>query len=492
MKKEKGNMLLEKYVDLIEEAAQQPRRSLSLPMTERYWKNNDIKTFLGYDQLVLWQVVVEIMWLHFLKQIKFADVHIKDKDLKRLFSITTTMQDEVEKKGVGPKKLGKGHDILALLQLIKMPLAHMGLTSYDTICTAHALMYAASFQKEIVPAMLNLDRLWREKIAENARVLQMGRTHFQNAIPIMVGFWLSMSHNRFQRNAKKADAACGELTGTITGAVGTSAALKALGIIDCYERSSFSNKASSYEEYFLCNMLGLGEPCISSQIVQPELLTRFFFELVMVSGSLANLGEDARILQGSAIKELQTESSSSSTMAHKDANPVVAENIAGTYTTILSDFMKPLQNQVSLLQRDLKGSGPMRDYTAIPAYVYLQILNETKLLKSMIINREQCRSNFEKDKYYVMGELLHLALNLAGMSDSHEFVNKEVVPYAKKAEVTLVDVVDYLVGKGGDSRVRKYWSIVPDETKELLVHPERYTGLASEISYQQSRKKLKF
>lgn len=484
---------LNSYVGMLIDAASVGNRNLSMSITPRY--ETGIQKYLGYDQIALWQVIEELMWLEFLNFIGYANIRISPRQTKQLFhSITTTKQDYVEKNGVGPDLLGKGHDVIALNHLINEVLncryVHVPKTSYDKICTGNALMYNMSFRDMIMPAAIELDIAWRNKILEFSETLQMFRSHFQDALPGVIGAWLAVGHDRFLGNIMKADVARKEITGKTTGGIGTSGSMEALGIIGCYENLGVSLKVSSYEEYYQCKMLGLGKPRLSTQIVQPELLTRYFFELVMVSGALANLGEDTRILQGSPVGEIITASSTSSVMAGKEYNPIVAENTAGMQTTIIGEFMKPMQNQISLLQRDLKNSGPARDYMAIPAYVYYQIKNATKLLNSMSVNRERCLENFKRNRYTVMGELLHLSLCVAGMPESHKFVNKKVVPEARGNECTLVDVMDSLEKE--DIVARKYWSCVPDEIKYLLLNPEKYTGLAVDIAKRQSKKVLTF
>src|SRR5204863_9622903 len=103
------------------------------------------------------------------------------------------------------------HTILALLVLLKRNIPrelhqwlHLSLTSYDVVSTAFALQAMQTFRGPFYKKLQSVDKLWREKIKENTGVLQIGRTHLQDALPITIGFWLAVLHNRYVKNAREA------------------------------------------------------------------------------------------------------------------------------------------------------------------------------------------------------------------------------------------------------------------------------------------------
>lgn len=457
-------------------------RNLQMPGDGRY-QPEELKPYLGYDQWAGWLVTVEWCWLLTLARIgvmpkNHAKLLTPERLVRMIQKITTTKQDAVEAK--------TRHDILALLELMRACLPktlhrwlHFGATSYDIISTAYALQAQYSYTQVFWPKLCDLDELWRQKIAEYAETVQAGRTHLQTALPVTIGFWLAGLHHRFLTSSLSALALSREIPGKFTGAVGTSAALRAL----------IGEKHNA--EAVLMEILGMNPAKISTQIAPPEGLARFYFELVLMSGGLANLGEDVRILQSSQFGELTSASSSSSTMAHKKANPISAENMAGMHTTVIAEFMKVMLNLVSDLQRDLRGSSPMRSFSAVMVYTYKQVETAIRLLKSLNVDIKQCQRNFGEAKYLVMAELLHLALQREGCPDTHTLVNKVIVPEATQHSMNLVESMEHQVASAkADAAFVKCWANVPESIKQLLLHPEQYVGDAVLIAEQEAQNGL--
>ena len=447
-----------------------------------------LKPFLGYDQWAGWLILTEWFWLLTLAEIgamsKSAAELLTEERLYRLLDrITTTRQDNREYGRDGQP--GTNHDINALLELMRryLPLKlhrwlHFGATSYDIINTAYALQLQNTFRMAFWPELVKIDEIWRQRIAENVSLVQAGRTHLQTALPVTVGFWLASLHHRFIRCVRRALGLVYEVTGKFTGAVGTSAA----------QRSLFS---SLNGEAVMMSMLGLPAAEISTQITPPEEMARFYFELVLLSGALANLGEDTRILQASQFGELVSASSTSSTMAHKRANPIAAENLCGMHEIIKAEFGKVTGTLVSDLQRDLRNSSPMRSFSAILVYGGQQVSTAGRLLKSLKVDEKRCRENFTAEARLVMAELLHLALQQQGFSSSHRLVNETIVPAARISGQDLAAEMEFqLTGSKSQRSLVRAWKAVPASIKELLRQPEQYLGDAVQIAKQEAKNAL--
>jgi len=425
---------------------------------------------LGYDQWASWLVIVEWFWLVTLAQIKVmpkevAQLLTKERLIKLLRNITTTQQDAVEKE--------TKHDIIALLQLMRQylpkklwPCLHLGATSYDIINTAYALQAQQTFGCVFWPKLCEVDAIWRQKIAENATVIQEGRTHLQPALPVTVGFWLAGLHNRFVSCARNVQRLAQEIPGKFSGAVGTSAAQKAL-------------FGKTRGEDVILAMLDLPKAQVSTQITPPEPMSRYYLELALMSGVFGNLGEDIRLLQSHWVGELVSASSSSSTMAHKKANPILAENICGMHVNILAEVQKTLLTLVSDLQRDLRWSSVMRSQSAVMVYGFQQLKTAGRLLNGLAVNRPRCDENFSKTDYVVMAELLHLALQQQGCEDSHQQVNQVIIPAAEKSRRSLAEEI---VACGVKIKTLKAWDKVPSRIVSLLKNPKRYLGEAIVIA----------
>ncbi len=457
------------------------KRNWQMPGDGRY-QPEQLKPFLGYDQWAGWLIIVEWFWM--LTLAKIGVMPKSDAELltiQRLYeilkNITTTKQDKIEGK--------TRHDILALLQLMRKYLPkqlhrwlHFGATSYDIICTAYALQIKAVFENVFWPKMKEADQLWRQRIEENIKVIQAGRTHLQTALPVTVGFWLACLHRRFADVCRNAFQLSKQVPGKFSGAVGTSASQRAL-------------IKSKKCEKTLMEILGLPKADGSTQITPPEAAARYYFELVLLSGVMSNLGEDARILQSSQFDEILSASSSSSAMPHKKSNPIAAENVSGMHISIIAENMKVMLTLVSDLQRDLRWSNVMRSFSAVSVYTYQQLLTTKKLLSSLKIDKRQCRKNFNKNAKLVVAELLHLSLQMHEFPNSHHFVNKIIVPAAAKSNHNLVEEMNIAVKRRGkNKKLREAWGLTSRKVITKLQNPKKYLGDAIYVAAKEAKNKL--
>lgn len=464
-------------------AAKQKNRNLFMPGDGRY-QPDELKPFLGYDMWAGFLVIVEWSYLVALAEIGFmpaghAALLTREQLTRLLTQITTTRQDEVE-------KLTKQHDILALLELMRQHLPkplrrylHLGLTSYDTICTAYALILQLTFKRVVWPKLMEVDQIWREKISLYAQTVQAGRTHLQTALPVTVGYWLAKLHHDYVSSAQNAYKLALEVPGKLTGAVGTSAALKTL-----------LNGQEKKAEAVLMDFLGLKPAPYSTQITPPQDTARFYFELVLLSGVLGNLGEDVRLLQSSQFGEITSAGSSSSTMAHKKANPILAENICGLHVNVMAEFTKITMTLISDLQRDLRWSSVMRSFSAVMVYGYQQISTAKKLLDSLNIDQNRIKENFNRESKLVMAELLQLCLQRQGYTGAHELVNKTIVPSAAESGCDLSYQMILHLSSAPDKKLKQIWDLIPADMVELMKHPEQYLGNAVELALAETENKL--
>ncbi len=465
-------------VDWLVAASQQEDQDLQMPGDGRY-QPKELKPFLGYDQWARWLILVEWFWLKTL-----AKTGEMSKEYARLLTrnLLKTLLCQINTIQMDAEERSTKHDIIALRNLMvryfppSLPRwLHFGATSYDIVDTAYALQLQQTFARVFWPQLLRVDELWRELIEKNAAVIQAGRTHLQTALPVTVGFWLATLHHRFVACSRQAANLAKQVPGKFSGAVGTYAAQKAL-------------LKSADSERVIMDWLELPVAEVSTQIVPPEARARFYFELVLLSGALANLGEDVRILQSSQFGELISESSTSSTMSHKRGNPIAAENMAGMHETVRAEFGKVIGTLVSDLQRDLRNSSVLRSMPAIMVYVFQQLLTTERLLKTLGVDSSKCRENFEVSKFAVVAELLHLSLQRAGLSEAHEFVNQQVVPFATGKRVSLALAMDRFVKPTPEAR--ECWRVVPEEIKLILSHPHEYLGYAVEIATAEAKNGL--
>lgn len=465
------------------------RRSLQMPGDPRY-QPDPLKPFLGYDMWAGWLIVVEWAWMLALAHLGVMPARdaklLTPRRLKLLLEcITTKLQDDREYGR--DNKPGTRHDIKALIELMRRLLPrplhrwlHYSATSYDIISTAYALIAKTVFEQVVWPKLVEVDGLWRQRIAEHVSTLQMGRTHLQHALPITAGFWLATLHSRYVSCANMALRLVRRVPGKFSGMVGTYAAQDVL-------------VGKRQAEKTILQILGLPGAPVTTQIAPPEAMARFYLELLLLSGSLANFGEDVRKLQANEYGEVMTFGSTSSTGAHKTANPIAAENACGMHANIIAEAMKVQLTLSSDFQRDLRWSSVMRSFGAVIVYLYQQLTSVERMLKTMSINVEACDRNFWLTGSKVTAELLHLSLQRAGYGDSHRIVNQELVPMLNDCSMAgdLGGAAEAYIDHGHCAAFRRAWRRIPPHVKTLIANPDRYTGRASAIARHEVKNALK-
>jgi adenylosuccinate lyase len=456
----------------------------NLQMTgDPHYQPEELRPFLGYDQRVGWQIIVEFFWM-----IALADHGVMPRSQARfltrgcleklLLSITTTQVTNLERKKTS-------HDILALLMLMRKHLPkplhgwlHYCLTSYDVVSTAYALQYQQTFFRVFYEKARELDELWRGQIGATAKTLQIGRTHLQDALPITVGAWLAALHSRFIDTVQNACTLARKMPGKFSGAIGTKGAQEVLVRRPGIERAALK-------------LLGFPKARQSTQITPPEGVQRFYNELFLVSGALANLGDDVRHLQASAIAEIVSASSSSSTMSHKGANPIAAENMDGMHVSVRGELMKVNSTLISTLQRDLRWSNVGRGFNSIFVFTFQQLKTAMRTLRTLSVNKERCRENFWQSGQLVVAELLHLSLQKEGYPGAHQLVNTRVVPAARMSGNDLVTEMDGIARRSRSQKLRSAWAEVPERVRFLIARPDRYLGNAISLARREAKRALK-
>jgi adenylosuccinate lyase len=182
----------------------------------------------------------------------------------------------------------------------------------------------------------------------------------------------------------------------------------------------------------------------------------------------------------------------SATMANK-RNPVNFEHLEAMWIKNKNEFGKVQDTMISEHQRDLTGSAVARDFPIILVNL-LQQLNallrkddkEVPFLSRITIDPEACERNFELCAHLILAEPLYIALQMAGYEgDAHELVNRHLTPVAQIEGRTLIQVLEEFAER--DSEIHKALAHIPQEIRQLLHEPRRYTGLAKEKALEIAR-----
>ncbi len=463
------------------------RLNLTLPGNPRY-QPKSLQEYFGYDNLYRELANVELTTLAVLSEIGFFPK--RDYDLltpevrEAIMAIPTTGIDQVEREITG-------HDVRAWIHLAKGKLhprlarwVHVPLTSYDPLDTGRMIQFVKAYQGVVKPLIREAGLLLADLVERFADQLQIGRTHGQHALPITVGFWMATILSRYLYNFEQMDIHAGGLVGKLSGAVGAYNAQEGLRIEERVKKMTMGDW--TFEKLVL-RKLGLEPARISTQILPPEPLAYFLFSALMLSATIAQFGRDARHLMRSEIAEFaeafEETQDGSSTMAHK-RNPITFENLEGMFWRTKNEFGKVLDTLISEHQRDLVGSSPARDFPIIIINLVQQLGTLTRkkkdvpFLARVTINPEACQRNFEMSKHLILSEPLYIALQMAGYEgDAHNFVNHVLTPKAQASGRMLVEILEDFPD---DDPAKTTYLLIPAEIRELLHHPEQYTGRAKE------------
>ncbi|OHA18512.1 MAG: hypothetical protein A2836_00865 [Candidatus Taylorbacteria bacterium RIFCSPHIGHO2_01_FULL_45_63] len=467
-------------------------KNLALPGNPRYQPKQP-QAFFGYDNLFRGVAELEIATLETLGEIgvipkEEMDLLTPEIKYRLVEAITTTEVDVVEREVTG-------HDIRAWVriaqEILPLPLCrwlHLFLTSYDPLDTVRTLQFSRAHQSIVQPQTEQVIRILCGLVRKFAKTVQIGRTHGQHAIPITVGFWLATILSRILWNLEEANRFADRLVGKVSGAVGACNAQMALGITKRCGSVDFEKR--------VLTKLGLKPARISTQIVPPEPLHYYLFSIVMLTGAFGQLGRDCRHLMRSEIGEIEEPRSkgqvSSSTMGHK-RNPVTWEGIVRAYLATKKEFIGGvLETVISDHQRDLEGSGLMRDFPTIVVNLTLQLnallrVKESvgvSFLEGMVVNEEACKRNLALPGDSILAEPLYIALQMAGyQGDAHKLINEEVMPvFLEQRGASLFQIVRNQLALQGQQSI---WNAIPSEVLELFSRgPQAYVGNAEAKALQ--------
>jgi len=158
------------------------------------------EAFLGY------KLAVEAAYIKAL-----ANVGVCPEDVAREISKKANINTVTPKK-VKEKETELKHDIRAMVDVLAdavseraKPFVHLGLTSYDVVNTAQALMLKDVTKDVIIPSMIELEKKLIILAEKYKDTVQIGRTHGQHAEPITFGFYLAGYVDRFGEAIEKID-----------------------------------------------------------------------------------------------------------------------------------------------------------------------------------------------------------------------------------------------------------------------------------------------
>ncbi|MEK6876290.1 MAG: lyase family protein, partial [Nanoarchaeota archaeon] len=371
------------------------------PLDYRYYGRNDelfgkLQPYLSENAMVKYMAKVEAALTNVLAKNGICSKKIADeveKACKRVTAEEVYLEEDRLK-----------HNVRALANCIRSkvsdetkPFVHFTATSQDIISTADALRYKEFTNNALIPKLVEFEKTLIDIALREKNTLQVGRTHGQHAVPITFGFAIAQYVSRFGSSILKIKKTGNNLRGKIAGAVGS------------YNASSlFFDNPEKFEEEVL-QELNLKPSPISTQIPEAEFMVDYINSVVESFGIMANLADDMRHLQRSEIAEVGEEFESkqvgSSTMPQK-RNPINFENVKSLWKEFMPRMITLYSDQISEHQRDLTNSASSRFIPEILAAFYIAASRLDKTMKSLKVDKNSLRKNFDMNKGLIVAEPL--------------------------------------------------------------------------------------
>ncbi len=445
--------------------------------TDYRYNVDELEEYLSPAALLRYMLHVECAYINALAKQGVCSSKIAKEYEKAASKVTFQRVQQLEAK--------LKHDIKAIVEALKeqvspeaKPFCHLGLTSYDTVVNAHAMVLKDVTAKLILPALVETMNQLIQIALQHKSTVQIGRTHGQHAEPTTFGYSMANYIERLGMGIWRIKLAAETFGGKIGGAVGTRASLGLL-----------ANAAKIETETLkLLNLTQINAP---TQITNQEELANYYSQLLLSFGTLADLANDFRQLQRTEIAEISEGTTErqvgSSTMPQK-RNPIGWENIVSHYKATLPRLITAYLNLISEHQRDLTDSAANR-------YLLAEILNSflystrrcSSLLKRLEVDSQRMRKNLQSNATFELAEPAYILLARSGVANAHEVI-KRIAQQAHQRGILFREALL------SNETFRRCFRSLPSEQQQLFEDSSKYIGravLATEAVCRYWKQKLK-
>ncbi len=397
------------------------------PTDQRYLVQ-ELIPFFSEEGFLEYKLMVEKAYIRALKKIGVCPEEIADEIIAQTVTALEVKQKEAILK----------HDVRALVEVLRdkisnpaKPYVHLGLTSYDVVNTAQALLIKDATKNVVLPKLIELELELIRLAKDEKNTLQIGRTHGQHAEPTTFGKEIAVFIDRIGHAIIRIKNASDGLKGKLSGAVGSKASL------------SLIHDPDELESIFM-KELSLNASPITTQVVPPEELTNYLCQVIIAFGTIADLANDLRHLQrseiGEVIESFEKKQVGSSTMPQK-RNPINLENIVSQYRAVMPHIITAFLNMESEHQRDLRDSASMR-------YILPEILNAfvhsvnrlNRVIKNLKVDRDRMKENLKLNRAFYLAEPAYIQFALQGDPNAYDKV-RELTLQAQQENKPLSDLL---------------------------------------------------
>jgi len=299
------------------------------------------------------------------------------------------------------------HDMIAFIEGISENLGdesrfiHEGVTSSDIKDTARAMQMQEAADL-ILEDLESLKETLAEKALAAKDTIMVGRTHGVHAEPITWGLKLLNWYQEIERQITRFQQLREVVAvGQISGAVGTFATIE------------------PEVEKKVCQILGLKNAEVSSQILQRDRHADFIERIALTAASIEKFATEIRNLQRTDILEVEEGfrkgQKGSSAMPHKK-NPIVCERLSGLARVIRGNVVPALENVTLWHERDLTHSSVERVILPDSSILLDYMLVKFKaVMEELVVNEDNMQLNLEKTLGLTFSQRLMLALVEKGL-----------------------------------------------------------------------------
>jgi adenylosuccinate lyase len=349
---------------------------------------------------------------------------------------------EVDLKRIKEIEAKTRHDMIAFIEGISENLGeesrfiHEGVTSSDIKDTARSMQMKQAC-KIILEDLEDLNQILAEKALADKDTIMVGRTHGVHAEPITWGLkllnWYQEIGRQITRFKQLQEVVA---VGQISGAVGTFATI------------------NPEVEKRVCEILGLKNALVSSQILQRDRHADFIERIALAAASIEKFATEIRNLQRTDILEVEEGfrkgQKGSSAMPHKK-NPIVCERLSGLARVVRGNVVPALENISLWHERDLTHSSVERvilpDSAILLDYMLVKFQG---VIEELVVNEDNMKLNLEKTLGLTFSQRLMLALVEKGLrrEEAYELAQRNAMTaWEKKTDYRKLVTADQEISK---------------------------------------------
>ncbi len=374
--------------------------------------------YLSDFSLNKYRLMIELRYLEKLSEVKV----IRKLTKKEIDLINQIIKSYVLKDYLAIHDIEKrvNHDVKAVEEFIKTKLkkttlkdviamVHFGLTSDDINNLAYGLMIRDCIQNVIMPQLLTIERILRDRAKSYKAVAMLGRTHGQPAAPTTIGKELLVYQMRLANKIRQLKSI--GIKGKLTGNTGNLNVHKLL-----YPQINWLK----FSDRFVAS-LGLVPDLVTTQIEPYDSLIMLFSVLLQINNIFLGLCQDfwIYISFGYFSQKVIKQEVGSTALPHK-VNPIYfegAEGGLGIANSLLEFYIRKLS--YSRLQRDLSDSTVRRSFGIAFGYSLLAYQSIEEALKRIEPNREKVKKDLESH-WEVISEAIQNFLRTKSYQDAYD------------------------------------------------------------------------